>query len=157
QWKCGKCRKKFSVTTNSIFEASHIKLGHWVYAIFKMCSSKKGVSACQLERELGISYKAAWFMCHRVRFAMTQEPVAGMLGKNSGVVEIDEVFIGGKESNNLHRNKGPKAGKKTAVMTLIDREGPAVGVVVPNVKKETLQKIAKPIVDKSATIITDLI
>lgn len=70
QWKCGSCRKKFSVTTKSIFEGSHIHLGKWVYAIFLMCSSKKGVSANQLKRELGINHRSAWFMCHRVRYAM---------------------------------------------------------------------------------------
>ena len=71
QWKCAACRKKFSVTTRSIFEGSHIALGKWIYAIFMMCSAKKGVSAHQLHRELGISYKASWFMCHRIRYGMT--------------------------------------------------------------------------------------
>jgi len=74
QWKCGACRKKFSVTSRSIFEGAHIPVGKWIYAIFLMCSSKKGVSANQLHRELSISYKSAWFMCHRVREAMLQEP-----------------------------------------------------------------------------------
>lgn len=157
QWKCAKCRKKFSVTTNSIFAGSHIKLGHWIYAIFQMCSAKKGVSANQLKRELNISYKAAWFMCHRVRYAMEQEPLAGMLGKGeNAIVELDETYVGGKVGNNRHRKaKGSKAGQKTPVMTLIDREGDARTVKVPNVKKETLQKLAKPIVDKSANIVTD--
>src|SRR5690348_14222425 len=67
QWKCGACRKRFSVTSRSIFEGSHVSVGQWIYAIFAMCSSKKGVSANQLSRELGITYKTAWFMCHRVR------------------------------------------------------------------------------------------
>ena len=121
-----------------------------------MCSSKKGVSANQLSRELDISYKSAWFMCHRVREAMLQEPLAGMLGTGpDSIVELDETFVGGKKKNNRHANRTAAAGKKTAVMTLIDREGEVKTVVVPNVRKGTLQQIARPIVDQSATIMTD--
>jgi len=72
-----------------------------------------------------------------------------------GIVEIDETFVGGKVANNMHRNTTVAAGRKTIVMTLVDREGDAVGVVVPNRRKETLEAIAKPIVDRSATIMTD--
>ena len=155
QWKCGACRKKFSVTSRSIFEGAHIPVGKWIYAIFMMCSSKKGISANQLARELQISYKSAWFMCHRVREAMLQEPLAGMLGQGGGIVELDETYVGGKKKNNRHKARTDKAGKKTAVMTLIDREGDVKTVKVPNVRKGTLQSLAKPIVDKSANIVTD--
>jgi len=155
QWKCGACRKKFSVTSRSIFEGAHIPVGKWIYAIFMMCSSKKGISANQLARELQISYKSAWFMCHRVREAMLQEPLAGMLGQGGGIVELDETYVGGKKKNNRHKARTDKAGKKTAVMTLIDREGDVRTVKVPNVRKGTLQSLAKPIVDKSANIVTD--
>ena len=154
-WKCYHCRSQFTVRKGTIFEESPIPLGKWILAIHLMCSSKKGISANQLKRELGISYQSAWFLTHRVRLAMTQEPLAGMLGRDGGVVEIDETFVGGKPKNNRHRSKTARAGKKVAVMTLIDREGHAVTTVVPNVRKSTLQEIAKPIVDKSATIITD--
>ena len=156
QWKCGACRKKFSVTSRSIFEGAHIPVGKWIYAIFLMCSSKKGVSANQLSRELDISYKSAWFMCHRVREAMLQEPLAGMLGTGpDAIVELDETYVGGKKKNNRHANRTAAAGRKTAVMTLIDREGDVKTVKVPNVRKGTLQALARPIVDQSATIMTD--
>jgi len=156
QWKCGACRKKFSVTSKSIFEGAHITVGQWIYAIFMMCSSKKGVSANQLSRELKISYKSAWFMCHRVREAMLQEPIAQMLGTGpDAIVELDETFLGGKKKNNRHKSRTSAAGKKTAVMTLIDREGDVKTVKVPNVRKGTLQALARPIVDQSATIMTD--
>jgi transposase-like protein len=155
QWKCGACRKRFSVTSRSIFEGSHIPVGKWIYAIFIMCSSKKGVSANQLRRELGVSYKTAWFMCHRVREAMLQEPLANMLGKGGGMVELDETYLGGRKANNRHASRTAAAGRKTAVMTLVDREGDAKAVMVPDVRKETLQRVAKPIVDRSANIVTD--
>lgn len=155
QWKCGACRKKFSVTSGSIFEGSHISVGKWIYAVHSMCTHKKGVSAGQLSRELKITHKSAWFMLHRVREAMLQEPLAGMLGGHDGFVELDETYVGGKKKNNRHANRTAKAGKKVAVMTLLDREGDVKTVKVPNVRKETLQALAKPLVDKDAWVITD--
>ena len=156
QWKCGACRQKFSVTSRSIFEGAHIPVGKWIFAIYMMCSSKKGISANQLARELNITYKSAWFMCHRVREAMLQEPLAGMLGAGpDAIVELDETFVGGKRRNNRHAKRTTVAGRKTAVMTLIDREGDVKTVKVPNVRKGTLQALARPIVDQSATIMTD--
>jgi transposase-like protein len=90
--KCGRCRKQFTCRIGTIFEDSHVPLGKWLLAIHLMCSSKKGISAKQLERDLAITYKSAWFMCHRVRHAMTQEPLRGRLsgGVVNKVVEIDE-------------------------------------------------------------------
>ncbi|MDE2104696.1 MAG: transposase, partial [Patescibacteria group bacterium] len=73
-WKCYHCRGQFTVRKGTIFEESPIPLGKWVLAIHLMCSSKKGISANQLKRELGISYQSAWFLCHRIRLAMAQEP-----------------------------------------------------------------------------------
>ena len=153
-WKCYHCRKQFTVRVGSIFEDSPIALGKWILAIHLMCSSKKGISSNQLKRELGISYQSAWFLTHRIRLAMTQEPLKTKLGK-MGIVEIDETFVGGKPANNKHRNKTAAAGKKTIVMTLIDREGEARAIVVPDTKAKTLQSIARPLVDGTATIMTD--
>lgn len=155
-WKCYACRKQFTCRVNSIFEDSHIPLSKWILAIHQMCSSKKGISSHQLMRELGISYSTAWHMTHRVRLAMTQEPLASMLGTGpDAIIEVDETFVGGKPQNNRHQNRTTKAGKKSIVMTLIDRDGDGFGVVVPDTKRRTLEAVAKPIVDRSATIMTD--
>jgi transposase-like protein len=86
--RCRDCKKQFTVTVGTIFEDSHLPLSQWVRAIHLMCSSKKGVSALQLMRNLGLgSYRTAWFMAHRIRWAMKCEPIAGML---KGQVQADE-------------------------------------------------------------------
>jgi Transposase zinc-ribbon domain len=110
-WKCSACREPFTVTMRTIFEDSHISLHKWLLAIHLMCSSKKGVSAHQLwrnlwgtdqtGRQLG-SYRTAWFMARRIRWALNQEPIAAVL---SGIVEADETYIGGKI------RPGPQANK----------------------------------------------
>src|SRR5574341_338140 len=92
-WKCAACRKQFSVMVGTIFEDSHIPLNKWLLAFFLLCSSKKGMSAHQLHRMLGVTYKSAWFMAHRIRYAMKQEPLSSKL---KGTVEADETYIGGK-------------------------------------------------------------
>lgn len=154
-WKCGGCKKQFTVKVGTIFEGSNIPMTKWLIAIYMMCSGKKGVSANELHRSLGIAYKSAWHMCHRIRLAMTKEPLATKLGGGGGMVEVDETYIGGKTRNNRHKNRTAKAGKKVAVMTLIDREGEARTFKVPNTKGGTLKAITIPNVDGSAHIITD--
>src|SRR3954467_1007447 len=92
-WKGAACRKQYTVTVGTIFESSHIPLHKWLWAFFLLCSSKKGMSAHQLHRMLGITYKSAWFMCHRIRYAMEQPAYTDRL---TGAVEADETYIGGK-------------------------------------------------------------
>ena len=90
-YKCRECRKQFTATVGTIFEDSHIPLNKWFAAIYLMCASKKGISAHQIHRMLGVAYRSAWFMCHRVREAMRESD--GLL---SGIIEADETYIGGK-------------------------------------------------------------
>lgn len=131
-YKCKPCQKQFTVSVGTIFEGSHIPLSKWVGAFYLMCGSKKGVSSNQLHRDLGITYKSAWFLTHRIRYAMKK----GVFGKLTGIVEADETFCGGKV-----RNSGGKwAHAKTAVMTLIQRGGEARTVVIGRVTKNNVEK-----------------
>jgi len=114
--KCKKCRRQFTVTVNTIFEGSHIPLNKWLMAIHLFCAFKKGISAHQLHRLLGITYKTAWFMAHRVRYAIKQPPLAERL---KGIVEADETYVGGKG----HGKRGRGVEKKTPVFSLIERNG----------------------------------
>jgi transposase-like protein len=92
-WKCGGCREQFSVTVGTIFEDSHIPLSKWLLAYHLLCASKKGMSAHQLHRMLKVTYRSAWFMAHRIRYTMRQEPLSSKL---TGVIEVDETYVGGK-------------------------------------------------------------
>lgn len=125
-WKCRVCRKQFTVTVGTIFEGSRIPISKWLMALHLICSSKKGISALQLSRNLGLTYKSAWFMAHRVRYGMSQEPLRTKL---KGTVEADETYIGGKVAN-MHQSERKKlvsgghgAKDKAAVLTLVERDG----------------------------------
>src|SRR5581483_10988874 len=92
QFDCNKCRKRFSVTTGTVFHDSHLPLPKWFAAVYLLCEAKKGMSALQLKRTLGVAQKTAWFLCHRIRAAMTEPDMEPL----SGIVEVDETYIGGK-------------------------------------------------------------
>jgi transposase-like protein len=117
--KCRACRKQFTVTVGTVFEDSHIKLTKWLQAIYLIGASKKGISAHQIHRMLGVTYRSAWFMAHRLRYAMTSEPLATKL---SGTVEVDEGYIGGKRKGGRGRRPAD-GGRKAAVAVLVERGG----------------------------------
>jgi transposase-like protein len=145
--KCGACRKTFTVTVGTIFEDSHMPISKWLMAIFILCSSKKSISANQLSRMLKITYKAAWFMNHRLRFAMSPEmPLAKLL---KGTVEVDETFVGGKG------RLCSKYRRQTPVMALVERGGKMATRVVSNVTQKNLGQALHDCVSKSATVNTD--
>ena len=157
-YKCAGCRKTFTVKMRSIFEDSHIPLHKWFYAIHLMCSSKKGMSAYQFHRMTAtfygekVSYRTAWFMFHRIRFAMTQHP---MIDKLRGVVEVDETYIGGKEKGNPGRPT-PERSKKRPVVALVDRErGKVRSFPVERVTLANIKPIMKEHVEAGSTIQTD--
>jgi transposase-like protein len=158
-YKCQACREPFTVTVGTVFERSKIGLHIWLQAVHLMSASKKGVSAKQLERMLGVTYKTAWFMAHRIREAMKSEP-SKMLGGpgSSGVVEADETFWGAQaDEEGVRYPKGIKRGfsDKMKVVTLVERDGDKRSFHVANVNAATLGPILKAQVAASARLMTD--
>lgn len=154
-YRCGakECRKDFSVTVGTLFERSHIPLHKWLLAAHLLSSSKKGMSAHQLHRTLGVTYKSAWFLAHRIREAMREGGFAPM-GSGGGVVEIDETFIG-KDSRKI-KGRGRGYEHKLKVLSLVDREsGNARSVVVDDLKTKTLVPILRANIAKEARVMTD--
>ncbi len=155
--KCAECRKQFTVTVGTIFEDSRIPLNKWLLAIHLICSSKKGFSAHQLHRSLGITYKSAWFMAHRIRYAMTQEP---LFSKLNGTVEVDETYVGGK-AKNMHKSvrekriQGRGTVDKAPVVTLVERNGRVKSQYMESVTGENLKKALLECVETDACINTD--
>lgn len=147
-YKCKECRKPFTVTVGTLMERSKIPLTKWLAAMALMTASKKGVSAHQLHRMLGITYEAAWFLAHRLRAAMaeTVESGTGGLGGANKVVESDETFVGGKARNRAYKPEP----KKHAVVALVEREGKVRSRHVTNVNAETLRPILVTNVDRAS-------
>ncbi len=151
-WKCKDCRKQFSVTVGTVFEGSHIPIHIWLYAIHEMSSAKKGVSAHQLHRKLGITYKSAWFMAHRIRFIM--EGDTPLAEKMKGIVECDETYVGGK-GKGLGKKFCGRGTLKTPVFALVERDGRVKSQVVERVTGKNLKGIIKKNVETASTIMTD--
>ncbi len=136
-YKCKACRKQFTVTVKTVFEDSRIPLSKWLLAIHLLSSSKKGMSAHQLHRNLGISYKAAWFMAHRLRYAMSVGPLAQLM---QGTVEVDETYIGGKRKGTRRGRPGSDS-HKTPVVALIERgTGRVKAMTMPRVTSDNLKE-----------------
>jgi transposase-like protein len=158
-YRCGskECRKDFTVTVGTVYERSHIPLHKWLLASYLLCSSKKGISSHQLHRMLGVTYKSAWFMTHRIREAMkpdsTPFPPIGGEGKT---VEVDEMFVGGNESNKHAKDRKHlgRAGKQ-AVVSLVERGGKAISSHVQRVNTETLAPIMRGQMAPQTHLISD--
>ena len=153
-YKCSEyqCRSQFTVTVGTVFERSRVPLNKWLLAVHLICASKKGMSAHQLHRMLGVTYKTAWFMSHRIREAM-KDGDNTPLGGNGGTVEADETYWG----NN--KPKGQKKGRgyahKMKVLSLVDRAGKKRSFHVPNVTAKTLKPYLQAHIDKDANLMTD--
>jgi transposase-like protein len=154
---CSDCREKFTVRVGTLFERSHIPLHKWLAAMHLMVSSKKGISAHQVHRLLGITYKSAWFMCHRIREAMT--PVkAGPLGGHGKIVEADTTYVGGKEKN---KHVGKRNAKniggmgKQIVHSLVERQGEVRSHHIANISGKTLRPLVVTHVSRKSTLMTD--
>ncbi len=135
QYDCGSCGYQFSVLTGTMFHDTHLPLPKWFMAIYLMVEARKGISANQMKRTLNVSYKTAWYLCHRIRNAMTEhnpEPL-------NGIVEVDETFIGGKRRNVGHGYKG----NKTAVVGAVERGGDVRMQVISERDRKTLHGFIK--------------
>jgi hypothetical protein len=173
-YKCAGCRQPFTVTVGTIFEDSKIPLHKWLLAIHLMCSSKKGISAHQLWRnlwgtdpktgkQLG-SYRTAWFMAHRVRWALGQEPLASKL---AGIVEVDEAYIGGKKRGDRTKYKWTPGGRpkprpvashtndKAPIVSILQRNGQVRSRHFDRVTLDNLKPMIEEVIDKSAHVMTD--
>jgi transposase-like protein len=155
-WRCT-CKRQFTVRVGTVFEDSRIPLRFWCYAFWAACASKKGVSALQIKRQTGLSYKSALFMMHRIRFAMADDPAPSAPLK--GDVEADETWVGGKLTNKSwkerHENRPTTYSNKAPVMALVERGGRLQAFTVPSVTASNVARVLRERVDKSVRLITD--
>lgn len=164
-YKCNECRAPFSVTVGTVFERSHIPLNKWVLASHLLAASKKGMSAHQLHRMLGVTYKTAWFMAHRIREAMKEDvKSSGPIGGEGKTVEADETYIGKRETpRKLARGRianPTKSGKsggaqKRIVVGLVERGGKARMFHLNDATASTVRDVLVRNVDRSSTLYTD--
>ena len=147
--QCNSCLKNFTVTVGTLFERSKVPLNKWMLATYLLSSSKKGMSAHQIHRMLGVTYKTAWFMSHRIREAMDQP--SGPLGGPDMVVEADETYVGGKARNRATRKPAPKK----AVVALIERDGRARSFHVANVNAKDVRALVVTNIDRASHLMTD--
>lgn len=150
-YKCKECRKQFSVTVGTVFERSKVPLNKWLLATHLMTSSKKGISSHQIHRSLGVTYKTAWFMTHRIRCAMESTDNTPM-GSGGGTVEADETYFGRKKGVAKKRSGG---GHKMTVFTLVERGGKARSVHIKSGVFDKIKADLKDHVAPGAHLMTD--
>ena len=148
-YKCAQCREGFTATNGTVMEDSHIPLNKWLIAFYMMCASKTQISALQLQRHLELgSYRSAWFLCHRIRFALKDLTAADQL---TGTVETDETWVGGRA-----RGRGRAyTGNKTAIVALVERGGRVRSTVFDKVSGRSITRLLRQHVAASAHLNTD--
>lgn len=150
QLDCNSCRNRFSITSGTIFHDTHLPLWKWFLAVYTICESKKGVSANQIKRELGVAYKTAWYLNHRIRNAMAQAREDAP--KLTGILEADETWVGGKTEGMRHGYKGNKA----LVIGVVQRGGDVILRVAEDRTRKTLHEFILSNTDpKAKAIFTD--
>jgi hypothetical protein len=162
-YQCNACRKQFTVMVGTVFERSHIPLNKWLMAAFLLSASKKGISAHQMHRMLGITYKSAWFMMHRLREAMTPSKPEPMGGEGK-VIEADETYMGKRDGKRGKPDsfvsgfgwvKHPRIETQRKIVALVERGGPVRSFVVNSVDKKTVRKILFTNADRKSVLMTD--
>ncbi len=150
---CNECDKPFTVTVGTVMEDSKIPLNKWVLAYHLMAASKKGMSAHQLHRMLGVTYKTAWFLAHRIRESMTDNShkTTGGLGGANKVVEVDETYVGGKAKNRAFKEPAPKK----AVLSLVERDGRVASFHIANVTAETVRPLIVTNANRASILMSD--
>lgn len=162
-YQCNACRKQFTVMVGTVFERSHIPLNKWLLAAFLLTASEKGISAHQMHRMLGITYKSAWFMMHRLREAMKPAKPSPMGGEGK-VIEADETYMGKRDGKPSKPDsfisgfgwvKHPKIETQRKIVALVERGGPVRSFVVNSVDKKTVRKILFTNADRKSVLMTD--
>lgn len=158
-WKCADCRQQFSVTVGTVFERSKIKLNVWLQAVFLLCTSKKGMSSHQLHRTLGVTYKTAWFMSHRIREAF-RDAMPGPMGGAGGPVEVDETYYGKSKGGRGRTSRNPKGAGTGGqhlrrIVSLVDRAGATRSFHIARIDSKNLKPILLNHIAKQAKVYTD--
>jgi transposase-like protein len=162
RWKCKDCGRQFSVKLGTIFEDSPIKLDKWIAALWMLVNCRNGVSSYEVARALGVTQKSAWFMLHRLRFAL-QSGSLMKLGGSGTPVEVDETFIGGK-ARNMHRSKRERMSRdggmqgghgKAVVVGMLERGGRVKTAVLPHRRENGPEKVVRAMVEKGSEVHTD--
>jgi len=146
KFECSDCHYQFSVTAGTVFNDSHLSLEKWFMAVLLLCEAKKGISACQIQRTLGMSYKTAWYLCHRIRSAMVESQKVML----DGIIEIDETYVGGKARRGLPRKD------KQVVIGIRKRGGDLRLIRVNQATSEEIKRVvAENVSEDVEVIVTD--
>lgn len=156
-YQCNACREPFTVTVGTLYERSHVPLHKWLAATYLMMASKKGMSALQISRMIGVTYKTAWFLCHRIRESLRAPAGAAPLGGEGVTVEADETFVGGRDKNRHAKDRQgvPGSTNKEAVVSLVERGGRVRSAHIPAVNAKTLRIVLTSQLHASTHLMTD--